>query len=184
MPTALPQLTTPRLLLRALQMHQAQVLFTLANGPKIADNTANIPAPYTLETAQDFIAGIADKYRTGELLNLGMHVRGTDELVGMVSLRNNARHRYGHLGGWVAAHCRNRGYAAEAASAVMDFGFEALGLQRVGSQCFARNKESARVMEKIGLRYEGCMRQAFLKNGVYEDMLGFATVRDDWERCL
>ena len=66
----------------------------------------------------------------------------------------------------------------------MDFGFEALGLQRVGSQCFARNKESARVMEKIGLRYEGCMRQAFLKNGVYEDMLGFATVRDDWERCL
>ena len=61
----------PRLLLRTLQMHQAQVLFTLANGPKIADNTANIPSPYTLETAQDFIAGIADKYRTGELLNLG-----------------------------------------------------------------------------------------------------------------
>ncbi|KWV89390.1 hypothetical protein PFLmoz3_00942 [Pseudomonas fluorescens] len=57
-------------------------------------------------------------------------------------------------------------------------------MQRVGSQCFARNKESARVMEKIGLRYEGCMRQAFLKNGVYEDLLGFATVRDDWERCL
>ena len=127
MPTALPQLTTPRLLLRTLQMHQAQVLFTLANGPKIADNTANIPSPYTLETAQDFIAGIADKYRTGELLNLGMHVRGTDELVGMVSLRINARHHYGHLGGWVAAHCRNQGYAAEAASAVMDFGFEALG---------------------------------------------------------
>ena len=88
------------------------------------------------------------------------------------------------MGGWVAAHCRNQGYAAEAASAVMDFGFEALGLQRVGSQCFARNKESARVMEKIGLRYEGCMHQAFLKNGVYEDLLGFASVRDDWERCL
>ncbi|KRP60613.1 GNAT family N-acetyltransferase [Pseudomonas orientalis] len=184
MSTALPRLSTPRLLLRALEMHQAQVLFTLVNGPEISDNTANIPLPYTLETAQDFIAGIADKYRTGELLNLGMHVHDTDEFVGMVSLRMNARHRYGHLGGWVAAHCRNRGYAAEAASAVMDFGFDELGLQRVGSQCFGRNKESARVMEKIGLRYEGCMRQAFLKNGVYEDLLGFAIVRDDWERCL
>jgi RimJ/RimL family protein N-acetyltransferase len=82
----------------------------------------------------------------------------------------------------VAAPCRNQGYAAEAARAVMDFGFAELGLYRVGSQCFARNKESARVMEKIGLLYEGCMRAAFLKNGVYEDLLGFATVRNDWER--
>lgn len=39
-------------------------------------------------------------------------------------------------------------------------------------------------MQKIGLRYEGCLRQAFLKNGVYEDLLGFATVREDWERAL
>ncbi len=182
MPIALPQLHTPRLLLRALEADQAEVLFSLANGPKIADNTANIPSPYTLETAQEFIAGTAEKYRAGELLNLGMHVRETGELVGMVSLRLNARHHYGHLGGWVAAHCRNQGYGAEAASAVMDFGFAELGLQRVGSQCFGRNKESARVMEKIGLRYEGCLREAFLKNGVYEDLLGFATVRDDWER--
>ncbi|KAB0563804.1 GNAT family N-acetyltransferase [Pseudomonas sp. R11F] len=184
MSTELPHLSTPRLLLRALEPDQAEILSTLANGPKIADNTANIPVPYTLETAQLFIAGSAEKYRAGELLSLGMHVQATGELIGIVSLRINSRHHYGHLGGWVAAHCRNQGYAAEAASAVTDFGFVELGLQRVGSQCFGRNQESARVMEKIGLRYEGCLRQAFLKNGVYEDLLGFATVRDDWERRL
>ncbi|MGR3887749.1 GNAT family N-acetyltransferase [Pseudomonas sp. 1152_12] len=184
MPTALPQLPTARLLLRALEMDQAERLFTLANGPNIADNTANIPSPYTLEIAQDFIAGIAEKYRAGESLNMGMHVRETAELVGIVSLRINARHRYGHLGGWVAAHCRNQGYAAESARAILDFGFSTLGLQRVGSQCFGRNKASARVMQNIGLRYEGCMREAFLKNGVYEDLLGFAMVREDWERAL
>ncbi|AZE72093.1 Acetyltransferase, GNAT family [Pseudomonas synxantha] len=184
MPTELPHLSTPRLQLRALEAHQAEVLFALANGPKIADNTANIPSPYTLETAQAFIAGVGEKYRASGCLNLGMHVRDSGELIGMVSLRLSARHHYGHLGGWVAAHCRNQGYAAEAASAVMDFGFAELGLQRVGSQCFGRNKESARVMEKIGLRYEGCMRQAFLKNGVYEDLLGFAIVRGDWEQRL
>ena len=184
MPSVLPHLSTARLLLRALETDQAETLFTLVNGPNIDDNTANIPSPYTVQTAQDFIAAITEKYRTGEGLNLGMHVRDTGELIGMVSLRLTARHHSGHLGGWVAAHCRNQGYAAEAASAVMDFGFAELGLQRVGSQCFGRNKESARVMEKIGLRYEGCLREAFLKNGVYEDLLGFATVRGDWERGL
>lgn len=87
MPTALPHLSTSRLLLRALQMDQAEALYLLANGPKIADNTANIPSPYTLQTAQDFIAGIAEKYAAGEVLNLGMHVRATGELIGMGSLR-------------------------------------------------------------------------------------------------
>jgi RimJ/RimL family protein N-acetyltransferase len=181
MSSQLPQLSTPRLLLRALEKHQAQTLCTLANGPKIADNTASIPSPYTLEVAHDFIDGIQEKFRSMGLLNLGMHRRDTDALIGVVSLRINAAHRYGHLGGWVAADCRNQGYAAEAASAVMDYGFAELGLYRVGSQCFSRNLESARVMEKIGLRYEGCMRGAFLKNGVHEDMLVFATVREDWE---
>ena len=179
---SLPHLSTARLLLRALEMGQAEALSRLANGPKIADNTANIPSPYTLKIAQVFIDAMEAKYRAGELLSLGMHEHASGELVGIVSLRLNPRHRYGHLGGWVAAHCRNQGYAAEAASAVTDFGFTELGLQRIGSQCFGRNKESARVMEKIGLRFEGCMREAFLKNGVFEDLLGFAVVREDWER--
>ena len=184
MSSQLPQLSTPRLLLRALEKHQAETLCTLANGPKIADNTASVPSPYTLETAQDFIAGMQEKFRSANLLNLGMHRRDSGELIGIVSLRINPAHRYGHLGGWVAAEARNQGYAAEAATGLMDYGFTELGLHRVGSQCFSRNKESARVMEKIGLRYEGCMRGAFLKNGVHEDLLVFATVREDWESRL
>jgi len=56
MPTALPQISTPRLLLQALEMSQAETLFSLVNEPTIADNTANIPSPYTLEVAQTFIA--------------------------------------------------------------------------------------------------------------------------------
>ncbi|WP_426108812.1 GNAT family N-acetyltransferase [Pseudomonas sp. TWR1-1-4] len=177
----LPQISTPRLLMRALENHQAKTLCTLANGPKIADNTASIPSPYTLETAQDFIEGMQAKFRSDGLLSLGVHVRDTGELIGIASLRINAKHHYGHLGGWAAANARNLGYATEAATALMDYGFAELGLHRVGSQCFSRNKESARVMEKIGLQYEGCMRGAFLKNGVHEDMLVFATVREEWE---
>ncbi|OXS20483.1 GNAT family N-acetyltransferase [Pseudomonas fluorescens] len=180
----LPYLSTPRLLLHALEPHQTERLCALANGPKIADNTASIPSPYTLQTAQDFIEGMQEKFRATGLLSLGMHRRDDDELIGVVSLRINAAHGYGHLGGWVAASERNQGFAAEAATALMAYGFEALGLHRVGSQCFSRNKESARVMEKIGLHYEGCLRGAFLKNGVHEDMLVFAALRSEWEHRI
>lgn len=44
MSAALPSLLTPRLALKALQKHQAETLFELANGPGIADNTAAIPS--------------------------------------------------------------------------------------------------------------------------------------------
>lgn len=184
MSSELPQLSTPRLLMRALEKHQADRLCALANGPKIADNTASIPSPYTLETAQDFIDGMQEKYRSTGLLSLGVHVRDTGELIGVASLRIHADHHYGHLGGWAAADARNLGYATEAATALMDYGFAELGLHRVGSQCFSRNKESARVMEKIGLQYEGCRRGAFFKNGVHEDLLVFATLRENWEYRL
>lgn len=184
MSSQLPHLSTLRLVLRPLEKHQAETLCTLANGPKIADNRASIPSPYTLQTALEFIDGMQEKFLTANLLTLGAHLRDSDELIGIGSLRINPAHHYGHLGGWVAADARNRGYAAEVASALMDYGFAECGLYRVGSQCFSRNKESARVMEKIGLRYEGCLRGAFFKNGVHEDMLVFATLREDWESRL
>jgi ribosomal-protein-alanine N-acetyltransferase len=182
MSTALPHLFTPRLVLRPLQQDQAETLCALANDPKIADNTVNMmPSPYTLETAQTFIGGMEEKYRSGQLLGLGIHLRETSELAGVISLRLSAAHRSGHLGYWVAAHCRNQGFAAEAATAVMGFGFTELQLHRIGSQCFSRNQESARVMEKIGLRHEGCMQGAFLKSGVHEDLLLYGLVHDDWQ---
>ncbi|AZC50814.1 MULTISPECIES: GNAT family N-acetyltransferase [Pseudomonas] len=180
MSAALPSLFTPRLALKALQKHQAETLSELANGPEIADNTAAIPSPYTLETALTFIDGQEENFRSGQSLALGVHLRHSDELIGVISLRLSAAHRSGHLGGWTAAHCRNQGYAAEAAGVIMAFGFTELALHRVGSQCFARNKGSARVMEKIGLGYEGCMKGAFLKNGIHEDMLLYGLLRADW----
>lgn len=181
MSAALPHLFTPRLVLKPLQKHQAETLSELANGPEIADNTAAIPSPYTLDTAHSFIDAQPENFRSGHSLGLGIHLRETDELIGVISLRLSAAHRSGHLGYWVAAHRRNLGYTTEAAAAIMAFGFAELALHRVGSQCFARNQGSARVMEKIGLQYEGCMKGAFLKNGVHEDMLLYGLLRVDWQ---
>jgi RimJ/RimL family protein N-acetyltransferase len=89
MSSELPHLSTARLLLRGLEKHQAETLFRLANGPKIADNTANIPSPYTLETAHAFIDATAAKFHAGEVLNLGMHVHETEDLLGFAMVRED-----------------------------------------------------------------------------------------------
>ena len=59
---------------------------------------------------------------------------------------------YATLGWIVNRNYRGRGYASEAASAVMDFAFENLGITKVYAQCDTRNPASLGVMRKIGMK--------------------------------
>jgi len=51
------------------------------------------------------------------------------------------------------------GYATEAARAIVAFGFDTLGLHRIAATCVADNAASAHVLEKIGFRREGRLRE-------------------------
>lgn len=52
-----------------------------------------------------------------------------------------------------------RGYATEAAKAILEFGFERLRLHRISAACDIRNTKSINVMERIGMQKEGCLRE-------------------------
>ena len=46
--------------------------------------------------------------------------------------------------------------------------------------CFSANIASRRVMEKSGMKYEGCIREMFIKNGEYHDSLMFGALKREW----
>ncbi|NWB90531.1 GNAT family N-acetyltransferase [Pseudomonas agarici] len=181
MSVALPHLSTRRLLLMPLQTEQAQTSARLADKPTIADNTAALPSPHTVENALEFIGGQEEQYRSTRLMGLGIHLRENRELVGVISLRFSPAHDSAHLGYWVGAQHRNRGYAGEAVGAMLKHGFVELKLHRIAGQCFRRNKTSARVLDRAGPRHQGCLKGAFLKNRVYEDMLLYGLLHDHWQ---
>jgi RimJ/RimL family protein N-acetyltransferase len=86
--------------------------------------------------------------------------------------------------GWVIdpAHS-GRGYATEAARAMIDVCFGPLGLRRVIAQCFADNTASWRVMEKVGMRREDhAVRESLHRNGQWLDGLRYALLADEWPR--
>lgn len=68
------------------------------------------------------------------------------------------------------------GYATEAARALVQFGFGELGLHRIFAICVPANVGSARVMEKVGMRYEGCLRDNMFARGEFMDTLCFAVL--------
>jgi RimJ/RimL family protein N-acetyltransferase len=90
-------------------------------------------------------------------------------------------HKRAELGYWIGVPYWNHGYASEAARRVVNWGFQYLGLNRIYAQHFADNPASGRVMQKIGMQYEGTLRQPFIRLGEARDSVCYGILKDEWE---
>ena len=175
-----PSIETARLILRPFRPTDAQAVQALAGERAIADTTMNIPHPYEDGMAEEWIAGREVAYKEGTAVTLAMVLRDDGSLIGAIGLTVDRRSNKGELGYWVGKPFWNRGYATEAASALVAFAFEELRLNRIHAKHFARNPSSGRVMEKVGMLVEGTARQDMMKWGKYEDSVSYGVLRDDW----
>jgi [ribosomal protein S5]-alanine N-acetyltransferase len=72
------------------------------------------------------------------------------------------------------------GYATEASTIILDFGFTTLGLHRVQAACGPDNLASQRVLARLGFRPEGRMRDHVFTNGAWRDSLLYSILADEW----
>lgn len=181
--TALPRLTTERLLLRPFVPGDGPTVERLAGAREVADTTLAIPHPYPAGAATAWIGGHAAAWAAGERLTLAICVADAPhDVVGAISLTLAAEHARGELGYWVGAGMWGRGYATEAARAVVSFGFATLGLNRIQARHFLRNPASGRVLQKLGMRCEGMHRQAYRRWGRFEDVAVYAILASEASR--
>ncbi len=102
-------------------------------------------------------------------------------MIGTVGLREiDKEHSKAEMGCWIAVEEWGKGDAVEASSAVLRFGFEELQLNRIYAHHMVRNPASGHVLEKIGMRKEGLLRQPVRKWGVFEDVVLLAMLREEW----
>jgi [ribosomal protein S5]-alanine N-acetyltransferase len=174
-----PTLHTPRLILRPFALEDAPVVVELAGQREIADTTISVPHPYSEVQARDWISKQVGLATEGKEISLAITVGG--DLIGAVGLRDiHQEHWHAELGSWIGVPWWGKGYATEAALAVLGFAFEQLELNRVHAHHMVRNPASGRVLQKIGMRKEGVLRQAVRKWGVFEDVVILAILREDW----
>jgi RimJ/RimL family protein N-acetyltransferase len=74
-----------------------------------------------------------------------------------------------------------RGYATEAASRLLAFGFRDLELHRIWAWCIAENVASAHVLEKIGMQQEGRLREKEWMRDRWWDTLLYAILDHEWQ---
>jgi ribosomal-protein-alanine N-acetyltransferase len=177
-----PHLTTERLILRAFTLEDVSELAALLNTPEIAATTLNIPYPYAESVAVEWISGHEERYTNGEGVSFAITLRETGALCGSVGLVVEARHRRAEMGYWTAVPLWSKGYATEAAQAVLNFGFATLGLNKIYASHFLHNPASGRVMQKIGMTYEGILRQHLCKGETFFDIPMYSILRSEWEK--
>lgn len=144
-------LTTPRLLMRQLQVEDAEELYLLNSDPEVLRYTGDQPFA-SVAAAREFIHGYDQytKYRRGRL---GMFLEETGTFVGWCGLKYHPDTDETELGFRLKQAYWNRGYATEAALASLVYGFKQLGLSTIMGRVIKDNTASIRVLEKIGMRY-------------------------------
>ncbi len=84
------------------------------------------------------------------------------------------------LGYWTGPEYWNKGYCTEAGRAVMEFGFEELGMERIFCTHLAHNPASGRVMQKLGMQKEGVLRRHERKWGKFHDLIYYGILKHEY----
>jgi [ribosomal protein S5]-alanine N-acetyltransferase len=175
----LPILTTDRLLLRPFREDDVAAVERLVSTPHIAEHTLSFSYPLPPGAALAWV------HRRLEWARQGTHPHWaitlpSDKLIGAIGMALTPNGPQAEIGYWIGVDYWNRGYATEAASAVIDDVFDRLGLTRIEGMCFSGNTASARVLEKAGLVFEELREAYVLKDGEPRDVLVYGLSRQRW----
>lgn len=172
-----PTITTERLKLRPYEFADAPQLTRLIGVREVAANLLRVPYPYTEQDARSFISSIGESSEA----RFAITRAGQEDLIGGIGLRIDPAHSHAELGYWLGQTYWGCGYATEAALAVLRYGFESLGLHRICASAFRENTASAKVLRRIGMQHEGCLREHVLKWGRFIDLEMYGILRSEWE---
>ncbi|GAA3610543.1 GNAT family protein [Kineosporia mesophila] len=174
------ELHTSRLILRDIAPTDAANVHGYASDPEVCRYM--VWGPNTPEASEAFVrqelAVLADPERTS--FNKLVTIADTGEVIGAVELRIiSTAHRRGEFGYVLRRDEWGKGYATEASRALVHWGFECFGLERISATCDPENKASENVLRKVGLEYEGRMRRHLKVRDRWRDSLLFAILSDD-----
>ncbi len=173
MPSSLPTLETPRLILRPFELWDALEVQRLAGDFRIADTTLRIPHPYQDGMAEAWILQQAETSPQSTELVFAIVRKQDAALVGAIGLAGIDGDE-AELGYWIGVPYWNQGYCSEAGAAAVDFAFSELGLKRIYANHFLRNPASGRVLKKLGMTPDPSAPSQVEKAGRIEEVVAYA----------
>lgn len=177
-----PQLETARLVLRPLTLEDAPFWLAHFSDPEIVELTA-FAAPTDLAAARKELLTYAIRnFEAGRGLRWGIVLRGRPELVGTLGFHEWVKESGYHarVGYDLRKEYRRQGIMTEAMTAILDWGFDTLRLNKVEALTDPKNEPSMRLLEKLGFHRDGVLRENTYFQGRFLDDVCFSLLAREW----
>jgi len=176
----IPTLETERLILRGLCVSDCFDMYDYSKKAEMTKYLTWSPHP-DVEYTKEYLQSVKEHYKLGLFYDWAVVLKSENKMIGTCGFtRFNLPNNYAEIGYVVNSDYRGRRIAAEAAERVLEFGFDKLALNRVEAKYMLGNDASRRVMEKLGMKFEGVSRSAVCKNGVYHDVGTCSVLRSEF----
>ena len=170
------------------QYDHARAIAEIANSKDIAENVGSLgefPYPYTEKDALEMIDSAISAYSMGIEYNFEIIPKEVDSPVGMAGIRNVNMHALNaEMGFWAGEKYRGRGYTKAALSMLIEFCFSELGLIRVYATALKSNSKSLMLMESLGMKREGILRDAAMTTAGPQDQVILSVLKKEFKPKL
>lgn len=178
-----PELASSRLHLRALALHDVDALFTLYSDPQVMRHWSHLPW-HEPQQALAHIERMQREREQTEFYPWAATLADDDRLIGTCSLFALSRaHARAELGFALLPRYWGRGLAREMAALAVEHAFTNLGLSRIEADIDPLNSASCRLVERLGFRREGLLRERWRVGDTVQDSAIYGLLARDWQAC-
>lgn len=174
------RIETERLILRRYTEDDADAMYHNWANSEAVTRFLTWPVHDSVEITRKVLGAWVERYRDISVYHWGIELRGRGEVIGDIAVVSlNEKTESAELGWCLGEAWWGRNIMPEAAAAVRDYLFDKVGFHRVEARHDSRNPKSGRVMQKIGMRYEGTRRAADINNQGINDSVLYGMLRED-----
>jgi ribosomal-protein-alanine N-acetyltransferase len=175
-----PRLETERLILRKISLDDAGDIFEYAADPDVATYVSWEPHT-SIEDSISLINSMIQRYEKTGVSEWGLVYKENKKCIGTCGyMWWRTYHARAEVGFALSKKYWNRGLMTEALREVITFGFEKMELNRIEARCFLANRASEKVMQKVGMKFEGIQREGLFAKGKYQDLKVYSILRKEY----
>jgi len=181
--TGTQTIETERLILRRFEYSDCGSVFANWASDEEVQKMYSEPVYSTPEAVKGLLDKYISAYEKEDCYRWAVIERKSGQCIGQIAyFLVDSKNHFAEIEYCIGQQFQCRGFATEAAKAVIDFGFRKMNLHKVQICTKTINAPSKRVIEKCGLTYEGTLRDYFYMDGKYVGRLYFSILRDEYEK--
>lgn len=174
-------LHTPRLRLRKLTMADVPLYYTRLGSREEVTKYMLFGPHRSISQSVASVEKALCRYAEGKCYRFCIALRETDELIGVIeALRFDEQECSCSFAYMLAPEFWGQGYGTEALSALLEFLFTRMDIQRVEADHMAENAASGAVMHKAGMVHCGVEKKKYEKDGFFYDAVQYAITKEQW----